>query len=213
MEERDQIHQAIGVQIYQARAARTGAATVGEFTGKVLEIHIAVGKLNLVSRYERLAVYRPLVPVGRADVGFLPGGLDEKRVRELGRRQIDGGIDFLVPCGTTGESPTLNEAERSRIVEILVDEAGGIEQDVDDVARYDAQQREDDHRDAEQRQHHQQQVHQQPMHQQQTPQQPLMHRESAQMLIRKMRKQKPSSRWPISMQPSFGHVQILPTEP
>ena len=29
-------------------------------------------------RYERLAVYRPLVPVGRADVGFLPGGLDEK---------------------------------------------------------------------------------------------------------------------------------------
>ncbi len=28
--------------------------------------------------YERLAVYRPLVPVGRADVGFLPGGLDEK---------------------------------------------------------------------------------------------------------------------------------------
>ena len=30
------------------------------------------------SRYERLAVYRPLVPVGRADVGFLPGGLDEK---------------------------------------------------------------------------------------------------------------------------------------
>ena len=29
-------------------------------------------------RYERLAIYRPLVPVGRADVGFLPGGLDEK---------------------------------------------------------------------------------------------------------------------------------------
>jgi PhoH-like ATPase len=29
-------------------------------------------------RYERVAVYRPLVPVGRADVGFLPGGLDEK---------------------------------------------------------------------------------------------------------------------------------------
>ena len=53
------------------------------------------------------------------------GSLDEKRVRELGRRQIDGGIDFLVPCGTTGESPTLNDAERSRIVEILVDEAGG----------------------------------------------------------------------------------------
>ena len=53
------------------------------------------------------------------------GDLDEQAVRRLGRRQIDGGIDFLVPCGTTGESPTLTDAERSRIVEILVDEAGG----------------------------------------------------------------------------------------
>jgi 4-hydroxy-tetrahydrodipicolinate synthase len=53
------------------------------------------------------------------------GDLDETGVRRLGRRQIDGGIDFLVPCGTTGESPTLNDAERTHIVEILVDEAGG----------------------------------------------------------------------------------------
>jgi 4-hydroxy-tetrahydrodipicolinate synthase len=53
------------------------------------------------------------------------GDLDEQGVRRLGRRQIDGGIDFLVPCGTTGESPTLTDAERARIVEILVDEAGG----------------------------------------------------------------------------------------
>src|SRR5687767_11220603 len=53
------------------------------------------------------------------------GDLDENGVRRLGRRQIDGGIDFLVPCGTTGESPTLTDAERTRIVEILVDEAGG----------------------------------------------------------------------------------------
>ncbi|MGA9279185.1 PhoH family protein [Ilumatobacter sp.] len=48
-------------------------------TGKTL-LAIAAG-LELVveqHRYERLAVYRPLVPVGRADVGFLPGGLDEK---------------------------------------------------------------------------------------------------------------------------------------
>ena len=48
-------------------------------TGKTL-LAIAAG-LELVvekARYERLAVYRPLVPVGRADVGFLPGGLDEK---------------------------------------------------------------------------------------------------------------------------------------
>jgi 4-hydroxy-tetrahydrodipicolinate synthase len=53
------------------------------------------------------------------------GDLDEKAVRRLGRRQIDAGINFLVPCGTTGENPTLTDAERVRIVEILVDEARG----------------------------------------------------------------------------------------
>ena len=53
------------------------------------------------------------------------GDLDEAAVRRLGRRQIDGGIHFLVPCGTTGENPTLTLDERLRIVEILVDEANG----------------------------------------------------------------------------------------
>jgi 4-hydroxy-tetrahydrodipicolinate synthase len=53
------------------------------------------------------------------------GALDEAAVRRLGRRQIDGGIHFLVPCGTTGENPTLTPRERLRIVEILVDEAAG----------------------------------------------------------------------------------------
>jgi 4-hydroxy-tetrahydrodipicolinate synthase len=53
------------------------------------------------------------------------GDLDEKAVRRLGRRQIDAGVHFLVPCGTTGENPTLSDAERVRIVEILVDEADG----------------------------------------------------------------------------------------
>lgn len=53
------------------------------------------------------------------------GDLDDRAVRRLGRRQIDGGVHFLVPCGTTGENPTLTLAERVRIVEILVDEAGG----------------------------------------------------------------------------------------
>lgn len=53
------------------------------------------------------------------------GALDEAAVRRLGRRQIDAGIHFLVPCGTTGENPTLALAERIRIVEILVDEAKG----------------------------------------------------------------------------------------
>jgi 4-hydroxy-tetrahydrodipicolinate synthase len=53
------------------------------------------------------------------------GVLDDAGVRRLGRRQIDAGVHFLVPCGTTGESPTLSEGERVRIVEILVDEARG----------------------------------------------------------------------------------------
>jgi 4-hydroxy-tetrahydrodipicolinate synthase len=53
------------------------------------------------------------------------GELDEAAVRRLGRRQIEAGIHFLVPCGTTGESPTLTDAERVRVVEILVDEAAG----------------------------------------------------------------------------------------
>src|SRR5262249_29393550 len=42
-----------------------------------------------------------------------------------GRRQIDNGVHFLAPCGTTGENPTLTHSERIRIVEILVDEAKG----------------------------------------------------------------------------------------
>ncbi len=48
-------------------------------TGKTL-LAIAAGLERVVEsrEYERLAIYRPLVPVGRADVGFLPGGLDEK---------------------------------------------------------------------------------------------------------------------------------------
>jgi len=48
-------------------------------TGKTI-MAIAAGLDQVVEQhtYERLAVYRPLVPVGRADVGFLPGGLDEK---------------------------------------------------------------------------------------------------------------------------------------
>lgn len=53
------------------------------------------------------------------------GALDEAAVRRLGRRQIDNGVHFLVPCGTTGENPTLTLAERVRSVEILVDEAAG----------------------------------------------------------------------------------------
>lgn len=54
-----------------------------------------------------------------------PGALDEAGVRRLARRQIDAGVHFLAPCGTTGENPTLTHADRLRIVEIVVDEAKG----------------------------------------------------------------------------------------
>src|SRR4029450_3643317 len=53
------------------------------------------------------------------------GALDEAAVRRLARRQIDAGVHFLCPCGTTGESPTLSDAERRRVVEIVVEEANG----------------------------------------------------------------------------------------
>jgi 4-hydroxy-tetrahydrodipicolinate synthase len=51
--------------------------------------------------------------------------LDEGVLRALVTRQIDAGIDFLVPCGTTGESPTLTHDEHIRVTEITVQEAHG----------------------------------------------------------------------------------------
>ncbi len=51
--------------------------------------------------------------------------LDEETLRRLVRRQIDAGINFLVPCGTTGESPTLTHAEHLRVIEIALEEAAG----------------------------------------------------------------------------------------
>lgn len=53
------------------------------------------------------------------------GDVDEAGVRRLATRQLDEGVHFLVPCGTTGETPTLGAAEKRRIVEIVVDVAAG----------------------------------------------------------------------------------------
>ncbi len=61
-----------------------------------------------------------LVTPFRAD-----GSLDEPTLHRLVQRQIDAGIDFLVPCGTTGESPTLTHEEHLRVVEITVELAKG----------------------------------------------------------------------------------------
>jgi 4-hydroxy-tetrahydrodipicolinate synthase len=53
------------------------------------------------------------------------GSLDETTLRNLVKRQIDAGVNFLVPCGTTGESPTLTHEEHLRVVEIAVELAKG----------------------------------------------------------------------------------------
>lgn len=55
----------------------------------------------------------------------LDGSVCECTLRALVKRQIDAGVDFLVPCGTTGESPTLTDDEHMRIVEITLDVAKG----------------------------------------------------------------------------------------
>ena len=53
------------------------------------------------------------------------GELDETAMRRLVRRQLEEGIDFLVACATTGESPVLTAEEQARIVQITLEEAGG----------------------------------------------------------------------------------------
>lgn len=53
------------------------------------------------------------------------GKLDEATLRKLVKRQIKAGVHFLVPCGTTGESPTLAHEEHLRVVEITLEEAKG----------------------------------------------------------------------------------------
>lgn len=53
---------------------------------------------------------------------FRNGQLDEDALRNIVRWQIDQGINGLVPVGTTGESPTLNEHEHKRVIEITAQE-------------------------------------------------------------------------------------------
>src|SRR4051812_10122756 len=53
------------------------------------------------------------------------GSLDEPALRALVAWQVESGIDFLVPCGTTGETPALSADEARRVVEITVEVAAG----------------------------------------------------------------------------------------
>ena len=53
------------------------------------------------------------------------GSLDEAAVTRLARRQVEAGVHFLSPCGTTGEAPTLTHREKLRVVELVLGEARG----------------------------------------------------------------------------------------
>jgi len=53
------------------------------------------------------------------------GSLDESAIKRLVRRQIDAGVHFLSPCGTTGEAPTLSHRDKLRVVELVLEEANG----------------------------------------------------------------------------------------
>ena len=71
---------------------------------------------------------RPFTGCGTALVTpFTTGGrVDEAAVRRLARRQVEAGMHFLVPIGTTGEAPTLNDEERRLVVSLVVDEVAGV---------------------------------------------------------------------------------------
>jgi len=112
-------------------------------TGKTV-LAIAAGLEQVVEqrRYERLAVYRPLVPVGRADVGFLPGGLDEKLdpwmsaihdavvalTDNRSSQDARGLIDDLIARGQlTLESVTFLRGRSLQAQIVVVDEAQNLE--------------------------------------------------------------------------------------
>jgi len=54
---------------------------------------------------------------------FKDGRVDEVKVRELVEFHIKNGTDVLVPCGTTGESPTLSHDEHRRVIELTIQAA------------------------------------------------------------------------------------------
>lgn len=56
---------------------------------------------------------------------FKDSSVDEEGLRQLIRFGIDGGVSGFVPCGTTGESPTLTHEEHNRVVELVVKEVAG----------------------------------------------------------------------------------------
>ena len=66
------------------------------------------------------SVITAMVTPFRAD-----GAVDFDRFRELATYLVENGSDGLVVCGTTGESPTLSDAEKLDLFRVAVDEVGG----------------------------------------------------------------------------------------
>jgi len=56
---------------------------------------------------------------------FTGGTVNESKLREMVEFQIQNGTSGLVPCGTTGESPTLSHTEHHRVIDIVIDAVGG----------------------------------------------------------------------------------------
>lgn len=57
---------------------------------------------------------------------FVDGEVDWKAFRNLVRRQVEAGVDFLVPLGSTAETPCLTDAEKVKILEIAMEESNGL---------------------------------------------------------------------------------------
>ena len=57
---------------------------------------------------------------------FVDGKVDWKAFRNLVRRQVEAGVDFLVPLGSTAETPCLTDAEKVKILEIAREESNGL---------------------------------------------------------------------------------------
>lgn len=76
---------------------------------------------------ENEPTFLPLTGCGTALVTpfTADGDLDLAALRELVALQIDEGVDFLVPCGTTGETPTLSRGEQTQVIETVLAAAGG----------------------------------------------------------------------------------------
>src|SRR5499425_871879 len=53
------------------------------------------------------------------------GAIDEAALRNLVSWQVDSGVDFLIPCGTTGETPTLSHDEWLRVIDLTIEVAAG----------------------------------------------------------------------------------------